>query len=157
MFRATWERERERSQPDLQCHKCSFLISEGTTNCIRILSAGWLQLSIQPVFSSSRLLSTDFWQQKHPFLAMLWRNQEVYQAAQDQQHPASQLTAMQYLCNISLDADFKDRTLVKSTAPTSLQSLLLESPSHGHKPVPARWIYHDGPFMTIGTATKLRI
>lgn len=156
MFRATWEREREiPAGPAMS----QMFISDfwGNDKLHSHFKCGLIAAQYPACFSSSRLQSTDFWQQKHPFLAMLWRNQEVYQAAQDQQHPASQLTAMQYLCNISLDADFKDRTLVKSTAPTSLQSLLLESPSHGHKPVPARWIYHDGPFMTIGTATKLRI
>ena len=122
-----------------------FVSDFGNDKLCFAFSAGWLQF---PDVSSLFFLvpdcnSVDFWQQKHPFLAMLWRNQEVYQAAQDQQ-------PNWLLCNISLDADFKDRTLVKSTAPTSLQSLLLESPWRaGHKPVPARWIYHDGgPFMT---------
>ena len=136
--------ERERFEPDLQCHKCSFLIS-GTTNCVSHFLRVDCSFQMYPAcfFLVPDCNSVDFWQQKHPFLAMLWRNQEVYQAAQDQQ-------PNWLLCNISLDADFKDRTLVKSTAPTSLQSLLLESPWRaGHKPVPARWIYHDGgPFMT---------
>ena len=127
----------------------SFLISEGTTNVhafLRVDCSSVSSLFFKFQTAISRFLTTHipFW----PYCEEIKKYSRLPKTC----NPIS------HAFNASLDGDFKDRKLVNNTAPTSLQSFLLENPWHGHKPVPARWIYHGcGLVMTIETAAKLRL